>query len=102
MLEAVLSNNDNGEFPQVVVEQINLGGDGEEDVVFQFELDDLALGGHMSEDPEHAGTQRTLLETLRAAGIDVKEERTEDKKERKEKEGKKADGDDQLSGRDEL
>jgi protein OS-9 len=99
MLEAVLGNQDNAEFPQVIVEQINLGENGEEDLVFQFELDDLASDGQTDDHHGHAGTHQSLLETLRAAGIEVKGEKTDDKKD--EREEKKA-GVDLPQGRDEL
>jgi len=97
ILEAVLANKDNGEF---IVEQINIGGDGEEDVVFQFELDDLAVDGHPDEHAGDAGTHQSLWEALRAAGIEVKGEKMDDKDEEN-KEEKKTNGD-QPQGRDEL
>lgn len=93
MLEAVLGNPDNAEFPQVTVEQINLGGDGEEDLVFQFELDDLALDGQTDDHHGHAGPHQSLLEILKAAGIEVKGEKMDDKKDKNEREEKQAGGD---------
>jgi protein OS-9 len=101
ILEAVLGSKDNGEFSQVIVEQINIGGDGEEDMVLQFEIDDVALDGHVDEQTGHSGTVQSLLETLRAAGLDVNAEKLDDKKEEEQREEKTADGE-QPQARDEL
>ena len=99
ILEAVLANNDAGDFSQVFVEQINIGQDGEEDVVFQFEIDDI-IGGQPDEQHEEVGTRRSLLEALRAAGIDVKGEKKSEKKEQEEEE--EEDGEEPPQARDEL
>jgi len=100
LLEAVLGKKDDGDFSQVIIEQINIGGDGEEDVVFQFEVDDVAMNGQPDEQHEDAGTHRSLLEALRAAGIDVKGEKT-DKSEKKKEEEEKG-GEEPPQARDEL
>jgi len=88
VLEAVLSNKDSGNF---IIEQINIGGDGEE-MLFEFELDDVAVA---DEHPKDAGTHPSLLEAL---GAEVKGEKTDEKKKN---EGKKTDQD-QTQIRDEL
>jgi protein OS-9 len=101
MLEAVLGNKVNGDFQPVIVEQINIGGDGEEDIVLQLQLDDLPLDEHAEEHTGRAGTHQALVDALRAAGIDVKGEKTDGKKEEKKRE-KKSGGDQPQQGRDEL
>jgi protein OS-9 len=95
MLEAVLGNKGDGEF---IVEQFNIG---QEDLVFQVDLSDLAAGEQTDQHPRHVGTHPSLLEALRAAGIDVKGEKTDDKHKEDKEEEKKVDGD-QPQGRDEL
>jgi len=78
VLEAVLGSKD-----KIVVEQVDIGGVGDlEDLLFEFELGDLAV---MDGDPED----------------EVKGEKTANKKEKKKKEEKKGD-EDQPQMRDEL
>ena len=85
VLEAVLSKRGDGEFPQVIVEEIHLGGDGDNDVFFQFDVGDALFGGDL--DGAGGGVARTpILEALKAAGYDVKGEKvseTQNKKKRK-------------------
>jgi protein OS-9 len=81
MLEVVLGSKD-----KIVVEQVDIGGVGDlEDLLFEFELGDLAVMDGDLED----------------AGIEVKGEKTDNKKEKKKKEEKKGD-EDQPQMRDEL
>lgn len=84
-LEAVLGKQGDGELPQVVVEEIHLGEDGDEDVVFQIDLDDMLFGDDHDE-TGGAVPHQSILEALKAAGYDVKGEKvseTKDKKKRK-------------------
>jgi protein OS-9 len=95
MLEAVLGNKVDGEF---IVEQISID---QEDLVFQLDLNDLAADEQIDEHTGRTGTQPSLLEALRAAGIVVKGEKADDKNKEDKKGQKKADGG-HLQERDEL
>lgn len=100
-LEALVSNKGDGDFPQVIVEQVNLGVDGEEDVVFQFPLDEALFedGG-----ADEAGTHQSILKALQAAGFDVKGEKKSEKQDEKKTTKKKESKEDSKppQGRDEL
>jgi len=96
MLEAFLGNKADGEF---IVEQIDIDPASQEDLVFQVNLDDLPADDQTDEHTGRTGAHQSLLEAIRAAAIDVKGEKADDKN-NEDKEGqKKADGGQQ---RDEL
>jgi protein OS-9 len=98
MLEAVLGNKVDGEF---IVEQFNIDPTGQEDLVFQVDLNDLTADEPTDEHTGRTGTYPSFLEALRAAGIEVKGEKTDDKNKEDKKGQKKPDGG-QLQERDEL
>lgn len=97
-LEAILSKRGDGEFPQVIVEEIHLGGDGDNDVVFQFDVDDASFGDDVG-GAEGGAEHTSILETLKAAGYDVKGEKASETKEKKKR---KLHDDVPQPGRDEL
>lgn len=94
-LEAILGHKDSGDGePQVIVEQINLGGDGAEDLMFEIAIDERAFEG---------GAHPSLLDLLRAAIHDIKEEKNDEEKKVKKKEEKDTDdGGGPPQGREEL
>lgn len=98
-IEAILGHKDHDGEPQVIVEQIDLGGDGTEDMVFEIAIDERAFDGHPEQRADASVAHRSLLEMLRAAGVDVKGERDADEKKGKKKEEKPTDA---AQGRDEL
>lgn len=73
-LQALMGAGDgeDDKFPRVLVEKIDLGG-GEGDLVFEIDLG--YDGDHDDED-----SQLSILEALQAAGIDVREKESKEKK----------------------
>lgn len=76
-----IGEDEDDQYPRVLVEQINLG-DGQEDLLFEIDMGDYPGDGDYDGDDSSA---LDILEALKAAGIDVRERQTEQEKEKKKK-----------------